>query len=276
MSRFAKIVRHSALLILVFFAIFPFVWMFFTTFKSISEIAKYPPTFAPESYTLRNYLRVFEVLPIPRLFWNSFLLSILPVLGSVLLGALGGFVFAKLEFKGRDILFKLLLISMIVPEETRVIPMFLLVRKLHLIDTNLAAVFPSLMGPFSLFLMRQHIMQIPRDYLDACLVEGATFFQTFRKIVLPLVRPAAATVAITAFMWNWRQLLWHLLVLESPWKKTLEISLATFVVTLGGVRDVDHGAYMAMVTVSIIPVLIVFLVLQKQFISSLVLSGLKG
>jgi len=276
MKPYAKTGLHIVLIAFVVLAVFPFIWMFFTTFKSISEIAKYPPTFAPESYTLRNYRRVFELLPVFNLFFNSFLLSVLPAVGSIVLGAVGGFIFAKLEFKGRDLLFKLLLISMIVPVETRVIPLFLLVRKLHLIDTYLAAVFPSLMGPFSLFLMRQHILQIPKDYLDACIVEGATFFQTLKDIIFPLVQPAAATVAIVSFMWNWRQLLWHLLILETPGKKTLEIGMATFVTNVAGAKDVDHGAYMAFVTVSIIPVLIVFLALQKRFINSLVLSGLKS
>lgn len=276
MKPYAKTALHILLIALAITAIFPFVWMFFTTFKTIKEIARYPPTFVPDILTLRNYRRVFELLPVFNLFLNSFMLSVLPAAGSIVLGAAGGFIFAKLEFKGRDLLFKLLLVSMIVPDETRVIPLFLLVRKLHLIDTYLAAVFPSLMGPFSLFLMRQHILQIPKDYLDACVIEGASFFQTLKSVVFPLVRPAAATVAIVAFMWNWRQLLWHLLILETPGKKTLEIAMATFVTNLGGAMDIDHGAYMAFVTVSIIPVLVVFLALQKRFINSLVLSGLKG
>ena len=272
----ARIIFQALLIMLAAAAIFPFVWMLFTSFKDVREIAMYPPTFVPQEPTLRNYAFALERVPYLKMFLNSFALSVLPAAGSVLLGTVGGFVFAKLHFKGRDILFRMLLISMIVPVETRVIPLFLLMRNLRLIDTYFAAVFPSLMGPFSLFLMRQHILQIPGDYLDSCVLEGASFLQTLRCIIFPLVRPAAATVIIVSFMWNWRNLLWHLLMLESDVKKTLEIKLATFVIQVGGVRDVDHGSYLAFVAMSIVPVLVIFLILQRQFINSLTLSGLKG
>jgi multiple sugar transport system permease protein len=266
---------HAGLLFGGLLMIGPFVWMFLTTFKSLQEISLYPPTFLPHRFTVDHYVKVFRDLPVWRLFLNSLVLSVVPTLSNVLLGSVGGFIFAKMRFKGRDVIFGLILLTMIVPLESRVVPLYLLFQKIGWLDTYWAAVLPPIIGPFSLFLMRQHIMQIPDALLDAARMDGCSLLRAYWSVVFPLIRPAVATVAIVTFMWNWRSLLWPLLVLDSPGKKTLEMSLSTYVMTLGGASDTNYGAYMAFATISIIPVVIVFLILQRQFIKSLALSGLK-
>jgi multiple sugar transport system permease protein len=270
-----RCILHLGLILGGLVMIGPFVWMFLTTFKTLQEISLYPPTLLPQQFTLEHYHKVFRDLPVLKLFFNSIYLSIVPTLSNILLGSIGGFIFAKLRFKGRDVLFFLTLITMIIPLETRVIPLYLLFQKMNWVDTYQAAFIPPIIGPFSLFLMRQHILQIPNALLDAARMDGCSLFRAYCSIVFPLIRPAVATVAIVTFMWNWRSLLWPLLVLDSPGKKTLEMSLSTYVMTLGGASDTNYGSYMAFATIGIIPVLIVFLILQRQFIKSLALSGLK-
>jgi multiple sugar transport system permease protein len=251
----------------------PFIWMLLGSLKTQHELTQLTPTWLPENPTTDNYTRLFDRLDFPRYFWNSTLISVLITLSNLVFCSMMGYALAKLRFFGRDKLFLLVLGTMLVPGSVTLVPLFVLMAKLNLVDNRLAVILPAAAGPVGVFLMRQFMLGIPDELLEAGRVDGASEFFLFRKVVLPLSAPALAALAILTFLPAWNALLWPLVVLTNENNFTLPVALAIFA---RGQFAADYGLLMAGSVVLVLPVIILFLVLQRHFTQSFTMTGIKG
>ena len=251
----------------------PFLWMLLGSLKTQSELLRQPPTWIPESPTADNYTRLWNRLDFPRFFWNSTLISLLITIANVVFCSMIGYALAKLRFAGRDLLFLLVIATLLVPGSVTLVPLFVLMSKLNLVDTYWAVILPAAAGPLGVFLMRQFMLAIPDDLLEAARVDGAREFTIFWKIVIPLSAPAIAALGIVTFLPSWNALLWPLVVLTSQEHYTLPVALAIF---SRGQFQADYGLLMAGSVVLVVPVIIVFLLLQRHFTQSVTMTGIKG
>jgi ABC-type glycerol-3-phosphate transport system permease component len=253
--------------------VLPFVWMVATSFKLPAD--QYTKTLIPDPATLNNFKELWQHLPFPRLLFNSFWLSILATIGQLLTCSMGAFAFAAVRFRGRNLLFTLLLITLMIPGQVSLIPNFIVFKWLGLIGTQAPLWLPSFWGgAFGTFLLRQFFLTIPRDLTDAARVDGASLMQIFWRIYLPLSKPALAALSIFVFMWSWNDLLHPLVYLPTDMQKTtLMVGLAFFQQQL--VTGGKFTVLMAGALISILPLVLVFFIAQKQFIEGIALTGLK-
>ena len=253
--------------------VFPFFWMLSTSLKGpLDPITSVPPQFLPGNPTLANYEKVLASLPIPRFFFNSVVVSIAVGLLNVLVAALAAYPLARMRFPGRDAIFYLLLATLIVPTQLTYIPSFVLaVNVFHYYDTLPALIFPNLVSAFNIFLLRQAYRGVPNDLLDAARVDGAGEWRIWRQIVLPVVRPSLAAVAIFTFVTTWNDFLWPSLMLHTRDGMTLPVGLAA----LQGFFSADFRSIAAGVTMTVIPILLFFIVVQRYFVRGLT-GAVKG
>ena len=257
-------------LVLTAFAVvtvFPFVWMLLTSIKGPSDaITSVPPQFLPNDPTLANYQKVLDSLPIPAFFFNSIVVATLTGVLNVLVAALAAYPLAKMRFRGREAFFYALLATLIVPVQLTYIPSFVLaVNVFQYYDTLPALIFPNLVSAFNIFLLRQAFRGVPDDLLDAARVDGASEWRIWRSIMMPLVRPSLAAVAIFTFVTSWNDFLWPSLMLHTRDGMTLPVGL----VALQGFFASDFRAVAAGVTLTVIPILLFFVVVQRYFIRGL-------
>jgi multiple sugar transport system permease protein len=251
----------------------PFLWMVFGSVKSPDELLRTPPTWWPKAPTLDNYRRLFDELNFPRYFLNSTIIAGVTTLCNVLFCSMVGYALAKLRFVGRDKLFAVILGTMMVPGGVTLIPLFVLLSKLNLVNTLAGVILPGVVTAFGVFLMRQFMLGIPDELLDAARVDGAGEFRIFWQVVLPLATPALATLGILTFLGSWNNFLLPLIVLTDDAKFNLPVALATFAI---GQHSSDNGMLMAGSLVIILPVLVVFIALQRYFTQGIAMTGLKG
>ena len=257
------------------FTVFPFLWMVSTSFKLPAEAITLPPRWIPSPFTLENYTKLFtsELLPFPLFFLNSLKITTLVVVGRLFVCSLGAYGFARLEFPGRDAAFALLLASLMVPEIVQIIPLYVAYAQIGWIDTHWPLIIPPIVAnTFGTFLLRQFFMSIPKDLEEAALIDGANHFDIYWRIMLPLAKPALATLAIFTFMGSWNDFLHPLIFLNSTQNFTLTVGLAFF----QGQAGTDYTRLMAGVVVSVLPILIVYALAQQHFTRGVVLSGVKG
>jgi multiple sugar transport system permease protein len=255
-------------------ALLPFVWMILSSFKTLKEIRQIPPTFFPQEFTLDNYKRVLtdENLPLGVFYQNSAIIALANVVQVLFTSSLFGYIFAKFEFKGKKVLFWFILSLMMIPQQMTMIPGYLILAKLKLINNLFGLIIPAAIDAFGIFLFRQFSLSIPNDLLDAARVDGAGEFQIYRRIVLPQLGPALATFGMLTFMFNWNAYLWPLIVLTEQKVRTLPIILTWF-----ANQQVDKtNLTMAASVLVILPVLFVFLLVQRWIVEGITLSGLKG
>ena len=253
--------------------VFPFFWMLTTSLKGpLDPITSVPPQFLPNNPTLANYEAVLASLPIPKFFFNSVVVSVAVGALNVLVAALAAYPLAKMRFPGRDSIFYLLLATLIVPAQLTYIPSFVLaVNVFHYYDTLAALIFPNLVSAFNIFLLRQAFRSVPQDLIDAARVDGAGEFRIWRSILLPIVRPSLAAVAIFTFVTSWNDFLWPSLMLHTREGMTLPVGLAA----LQGFFSSDARSIAAGVTMTIIPILIFFVLVQRYFVRGLA-GAVKG
>jgi multiple sugar transport system permease protein len=251
----------------------PFLWMLFGSVKTQAELARIPPTWLPEAPTWSNYTTLFSQLNFPAYFLNSVIIAVSVTVLNLLFCSMLGYALAKLKFTGKHIIFLLVLGTLMVPGAVTLVPLFVLMSKLHLVNSLSAVILPEAAAATGVFLMRQFMMDIPDELLDAGRVDGASEFFIFSRLVLPLSGPALATLTILTFLGSWNDFLWPLIVLTSDQKYNLPVALATFAV---GQHTVDTGLLMAGAVVVVIPVIVVFLLLQRYFTQGIVMTGLKG
>jgi multiple sugar transport system permease protein len=251
----------------------PFLWMVATSFKLPAD--QYTKTLIPDPATLDNFKELWQHLPFPRLLFNSFKLSILATIGQLLTCSMGAFAFAVVKFRGRNLLFTLLLITLMVPGQVALIPNFIVFKWLGLIGTQAPLWLPSFWGgAFGTFLLRQYFLTIPRDLAEAARVDGASLMQIFWRVYLPLSKPALAALSIFVFQWSWNDLLHPLVYLPTDMQRTtLTVGLAFFQqqLVMGG----KFTVLMSGALISILPLILVFFVAQKQFVEGIALTGVK-
>ncbi len=262
---------HLLLYGMAFLTVAPFLWMLLASFKDLGEILQYPPTWIPQRLILDNFVNAFQAAPFGRFYFNSLFVASAVTLGQLFTCSLAAYAFARLQFPGRDILFYIFLGTMMVPGQVTMIPGFMVLHWLGWIDTYAALIVPGLASAFGTFLLRQFFLTIPRDLEDAAAIDGCSRFGVLWRIILPLSRPALATLAIFTFMGVFNDFLWALIVISSEDLKTVQLGLAIF-------RDryqTDWGQLMAASVTATLPILLVFFFAQKYFIRGITLSGLK-
>jgi len=232
-----------------------------------------PPTWLPETWTIDNYDRLLTKLDFPRYFFNSVFIAGSVVLANVVFCSMVGYALAKLRFVGKNLVLLLVLATLMVPGSVTVIPLFVLMSKFNLVNTYWAVILPFAVGPFGVFLMRQFMMAIPNDLLEAARVDGAREFRIFWKVVVPLSWPAMAALGIITFLASWNSFLWPLIVLTDDRMYTLPVALGTFAI---GQYQADYGLLMAGAVALVLPIIVVFLLLQRHFTESVANTGLKG
>ncbi|MFG3281023.1 carbohydrate ABC transporter permease [Streptomyces sp. NPDC048111] len=250
----------------------PLVWLIISSVMSDAEINRFPPALWPHGIDLGGYRYVLGNAMFPRWFLNSCIVACVAVASNLVLGALGGYAFARMRFAGSRVLLGLMLATMAVPFQLTMIPTFLVMKWLGLIDTLGALIVPSLVTPFAVFLFRQFFLTLPRELEEAAWIDGCSRLRVLVSIVAPLARPALATVAVLTFLATWNDLSWPLIAINHDAHYTLQLGLTTF----QGQHHTKWSAVMAGNVVTVLPVLVAFLCAQKTFIQSLTSSGLKG
>lgn len=251
--------------------LFPFVWMVSGAFKPRPEAVAFPPTLFPLAPTLSNFTRLFDELNIGRLYWNTFYVSLIKTAIMIYGGALLGYIFAKIPFRGREVVFIAILVTMILPFETYFIPLYQMMASFKLGNTHLALILPHLFSAYAIFFFRQYMHSIPDDLIHAARIDGLGEWGIFNRIILPLSGPALATMTGFYFMWNWNDFFWPLIVISESAKMMLPNALASLVAERGN----DFGLVNAGATVAVLPILILFLALQRFVVQGIAITGLK-
>ncbi len=250
----------------------PFVWMVLGSFKSEGELRQSPPTWWPQSGSWDNYTQLFSQFGFGTYFFNSTVVAVTVTIGNLLFCSMLGYALAMLEFKGKRALFVLVMVTLLIPGVVTFVPLFVLVANAGLVDTLPALILPFLVSPFGVFLMRQFIIGLPRELLDAGRVDGAGELKIFARIFLPLCGPALATLGILTFLSSWNNFLWPLVVAQTEDKYTLPVALALYST---GQNSTRYGLLLAGSTVVLLPILIIFLIFQRRFIEGIATTGIK-
>ncbi len=254
--------------------VFPFFWMINASLMTSGEIQRQPPVWFAATPQFSNYRRLFDVVPFGRLYLNSLIVTGSTVIGVLFTSSLAGFAFAKYQFPGKSILFYAILATMMIPFFVTLIPVFYIVRQLGWINSFLGLIVPGLTSAYGIFLMRQFIVSIPDELLDAARIDGASEPMIYFRIVLPLVTPALATLGTFVFIGSWNSFLWPLLVAPNRDLWTVPLGLNSLRLFAAEARNLD--LLMAGTTLSVLPTLILFVFLQRYFIRGIALTGLKG
>jgi len=263
---------HLVLLPLAAVMLLPLAWTVIASFETFAETQHFPPILRPATLRWQNYQEVLQLSPFPRWFLNTLIVTVLVVIANLLTCSLAGYAFARLRFFGRDAVFLLVLATLMIPFQVIMIPTFLIVRKLGLIDTLWALVVPNLTGAFGVFLLRQFFKTLPIELEEAARIDGASRLGILFKIVLPLSGPVLATLAVVTFMWTWNDFLWPLVTIYSERNMTLQLGLLTF----QGAHKTNTNLLMAANVMSMLPVLGLFFLAQRYFIRGIATTGLKG
>lgn len=273
MRRFLVIIGYLTLILIAISMLYPFFAMINLSFVENNTIFSQADKIFHSPLTAKNYINVFKEIPLSKYFMNSLTVAVITTIGQVVFASLAGYAFARMKFKYRDLLFLVILITMLIPPQVNIIPLFFLMRELHLIDTYQALILPGLFGGFGVFMMRQYFLGFPKDLEESAKIDGCNILETFFKIVFPLAIPAIATLAIFTFVSSWNSFMWPLIVTNSEGMRTLPVGLAIF---KGSFREVTlWGELLACSVICTIPVIGVFLLGKKYFINDILQGGVK-
>lgn len=250
----------------------PFIWMVSTSLKSAGAVFAYPPTFIPAEPQWDNYRRIFEVLPFGRFFLNSLFVALAVTLLQLITCSMAAYAFARLRFRGRDALFLGYLGTLMIPAQVVLIPNFIVLRQLGWIDTYQALILPAAFSAFGTFLLRQYFLTIPGELEDAAVVDGASHWQIYLRVIMPLSGPALSALAIFTFLANWNSFLYPLIVTTRVSMSTLTVGLNT----LQGQYNTAWTLLMAGSVIALVPMLLVFIFAQRYFIAGITMTGLGG
>ncbi|MGW6792041.1 carbohydrate ABC transporter permease [Streptomyces chartreusis] len=253
----------------------PFLWMALSAFKTRQDLTASPPVWIPTTWTLDNFSALLDQLDMPRYFLNSLIVAVLVTVSNLLFCSMLGYALAKLDFSGRSKVFGLVLAALMVPGNLMILPLYVLMNGMGLIDTYAGLVLPFAAGAFGVFLMRQFMLQVPDELLEAARIDGAGEWYIFWRIVMPLVKPALATLTIFAFLGSWNNFIWPLIATNDPDKYTLPVALATFANDPNRTVAGGNGMLMAGSLLVVLPVLLVFAVLQRHFTQGIATAGIK-
>ncbi len=263
---------HLILLPVAVLMLAPMLWMLITSVETLAETEHFPPVLRPATVRWQNYQQVLQLSQFPRWFLNTLVVTMVVVIANLLICSLAGYAFARIRFFGREAVFILVLATMMIPFQVVMIPTFVIVRSLGLIDSLGALIVPNLAGAFGIFLLRQFFRTLPVELEEAARIDGASRLGVLFKIVLPLSGPVLATLAVITFLWTWNDFLWPLITIYSSNNMTLQLGLLTF----QGAHKTNTNLLMAANVMSILPVLVLFFLAQRYFIRGIATTGLKG
>ena len=266
------IVLHIVLVIGAIIALAPMAWMLSASVMPTGEATAYPPRFFPSRVTFSHYGQLFTRLELGRYLLNSAFLAVTVTATSLVINSLAGYAFAKLRFRGRDRTFRLLSLGLVLPVQVAMLPLFLLMKQMHLVNTYWGVIIPGMASIFGIFLIRQYALSIPDDMLDAARIDGASELRIYWKVVVPGILPILATLAIWTFLATWNDFMWPLIVLSDASHYTLPVALAN----LSGEHVQDTELMMAGSVLTVLPVLAVFLFLQRYYIQGIMTGRGKG
>jgi len=252
--------------------LFPMYWMFQTAFTPEEEISTFPPKLFPSHLTLQNFSELFRSSLIWNWIVNSLIISVSITVLSLLVCSMAAYAFSKLQFPGRNWMFTAIVATILVPAQVTLLPTFLIVSRMNMLDTLWAIIIPSIASPYTIFMIRQYMLSIPNDFIDAARMDGASELAIYWRIILPMSKPVLAASAIFTFISSWNGFLWPLIVLNSTERYPLTVGLAT----LQRQHLVQYGLQMAGATVSALPMIIIFFAFQKYFMRGLMSGGTKG
>jgi len=247
----------------------PVIWMFFASFRTIPDLAKYPPTLFPRSWTLSNYTQVFKQLPFLRLYENTFIYAGVVTVSSLILDSMAGYALARLRFRGRNVIFALMIVLLMVPLQVTLVPLYLLMHSLGLVNSLSGLVIPRLADAFGIFFMRQFFLGLPADLEDAARIDGASEWRIFRSVIAPLAKPAILVLGLFCFQANWNDLIWPLIMTSTVTHGTLPAGLSLF----NGQHNINYGIVMAGSVLSLLPVVVLFLIVQRSFVQGIATTG---
>ncbi|MDR6993079.1 carbohydrate ABC transporter permease [Luteimonas sp. 3794] len=271
-TRWSAWAVNAALVALAIVALAPLAWMLSVSFMPTGEASGFPPPLLPSAMSFDNYHELFARAGMGRYFANSLMISAAITLGALLINTMAGYAFAKLRFKGRERIFQILLAALVIPAQVAMLPLFLMMKGLGLVNSFGAVVIPGLATVFGIFLVRQYARSIPDELLEAARIDGAGEMRIFFQIVLPMLKPVLVTLTIFTFMAAWNDFMWPLIVLTDQTNYTLPVALAAL--SREHIQDVEM--MMAGAVVTVIPVLLLFLALQRYYIQGLLLGSVKG
>ncbi len=270
----ASAIKYAVLVLGAVLMLLPFEWMVVASLMAPNEIMARPLVWLPAVLQFHNYARLAEAISLGRMYLNSLIVTTAITLGILVSSSLAGYGFAKFQFPGRDILFLMVLATIMIPFFVYLIPVFYVVSQLGWVDTYQGLIVPNIVTAFGIFLMRQYMLSLPDELLDASRIDGASEFAIYWRIVLPLVGPALGALAILAFVYQWNAFLWPLVIIRSGDLATIPIGLNSLRVYASQPEVIN--LQMAGATVAIIPVLAVFAIFQRWFVQGIALTGLKG
>lgn len=270
--RSGTIVLYAALIIGALLSLFPILWMISASFMPTGMANTFPPRLLPDHPTLQHYRDVFTRLSMGRYLLNSGIIAVVVTVLSLVVNSMAGYAFAKLRFRGRDPVFRAMSAGLVIPVQVAMLPLFLLMKSLGLINTYWGVIIPGMASIFGIFLIRQYAISIPDDLLDAARIDGASEARIYRSIVLPTITPILATLAIWTFLTTWNDFMWPLIVLSDERRYTLPVALASLV----GEHVQDTELMMAGSVLTVLPVVIAFLLLQRYYIQGVMAGSVKG
>lgn len=267
-----KIIIHILLIIGVILIVMPFIWMILTSLKTLGESTQIPPKIFPAKPHWENYSKAAKTLPYGKFYFNTIVYTLVTTLGQLVFCSMAGYAFARIDFPGRNIIFVIILSVLMVPGQIFIIPQFMIIKKLGLLNTISALIIPGLFSAFGTFLMRQFFITLPKELEEAAILDGCNQFQIFWKIMLPLVKPGLIALAISTCLYCWNSLMWPLIVNTSIDKMTLSAGLAS----LQGQHASNYPVMMAGTVLAIWPMIVAFMFFQKQFVEGIASTGSKG
>ncbi len=269
---FYKIIVHGVLIAFSVLAVLPFTWMILASFKPIPEILAQNQTFFPIKWTIENYQKVFKTGVFMRYFMNSlWIVAVVTVISSYT-STLAGYVLGKYRFRSKKFVFGLVMATMMLPWCVTIIPRYTMIKQLGWINNYAAIIVPAIFSGFGIFMMKQNMETIPNEIIEAARVDGCSEFYIFHRIIIPMSKNGIFSIAIFQFLWVWEDYLWPYLVIQKPDMQLVSVGLKLF----NGQYMQDYGAIFAATMISIIPVVVVYLLLQKRFVEGIANSGLKG
>ncbi|WP_308639749.1 carbohydrate ABC transporter permease [Paenibacillus silvisoli] len=270
---FSKLLLHLLLIAVSAIMIAPFLWMVFSGLKDLSQIFQVPPSLFPHPWYWENIHRSLTAMPFDKAYINSAYISVSIVVGQLLTCSMAAFAFAKINFPFRNLLFILFLSMLMVPEQVTIVPLYIILKNFGWLDTHLSLIIPdSLFSAFGVFLLRQFFMGIPRDLSESAYVDGANMWTIYWRIMIPLVKPALAALSIIAFLGTWNNFFRPVIFLSTTDKYTVPLMLSTF----KGLYVTDWTLMMSGSTIAVLPVLLVYLLLQRYIIEGIAMTGIKG
>lgn len=268
-SKKGLVLTYAALIIGAVIMIFPFVWMILTAFKTNAEVLQIPPTILPENWNFESFKTAMELLPFGKLYLNTALMILFRIICAVVFCSMAGYAFAKLQFKGKNILFSLVIIQQMIPVQIFIIPQYQMLAKAGLTDTIFSLVFPGLVSAFGTFFLRQTYMGIPDEIAEAAYLDGCTRWQTFVKVMFPLTKSSVAALAVFTAVFAYGDLMWPMIANTNLNTTTLAAGLSS----LNGQFSTNYPVLMAGSLMAMLPMVVLYMIFQKQFIEGVAMTG---